>query len=171
MTTRLPASLVVGSTALPLERLASRKRRWKLPCCVLAAALLSSCATEEPPAAGETTFAAEADYVGGEQCSACHMAETELWRGSHHDLAMAAASPASVSGDFDDAQLTYNGITSEFFVRDGVYRVRTDGPGRCAHRVRDHTRVRGRAVAAVPRRVSRRPLPDPQHCLGFAFGR
>ena len=128
MTTRLPASLVVGSTALPLERLASRKRRWKLPCCVLAAALLSSCATEEPPAAGETTFAAEADYVGGEQCSACHMAETELWRGSHHDLAMAVASPASISGDFNNAQFTYNGITSEFFVRDGVYRVRTDGP-------------------------------------------
>ena len=95
---------------------------------VLAAALLAGCATEEPPAAGENTVAVQADYVGGEQCSACHLAETELWRGSHHDLAMAVASPASISGDFNDAQFTYNGITSEFFLRDGVYRVRTDGP-------------------------------------------
>lgn len=95
---------------------------------VLAAALLVGCTVEEPPAAGETAVEARADYVGGQLCTACHMAEAELWRGSHHDLAMAAASPATVSGDFDNAQFTYNGVTSEFFVRDGVYRVRTDGP-------------------------------------------
>ncbi len=95
---------------------------------VLAAALLVGCTTEEPTAAGETAVEARADYVGGQLCTACHMAEAELWRGSHHDLAMAAASPASISGDFNNAQFTYNGITSEFFVRDGVYRVRTDGP-------------------------------------------
>ena len=95
---------------------------------VLAAALLVGCTAEDPPAAGETAVEARADYVGGQPCTACHMAEAELWRGSHHDLAMAAASPASVSGDFDNAQFTYNGVTSEFFIRDGVYRVRTDGP-------------------------------------------
>ena len=71
---------------------------------------------------------ARAEYVGGQQCAACHMAETELWRGSHHDLAMAAANADTVSGDFDDAQLTYNSVTSEFFIRDGAYHVRTDGP-------------------------------------------
>ena len=95
---------------------------------VLAAVLLAGCAADEPPPAGENAVATQAEYVGGEQCSACHMAEAELWRGSHHDLAMAAASPASISGDFNDAQFTYNGVTSEFHVRDGVYRVRTDGP-------------------------------------------
>ena len=95
---------------------------------VLAAVLLAGCAAEEPPATEENAVAAQADYVGGEQCSACHLAEAELWRGSHHDLAMAAANPASISGDFNNAQFTYNGVTSEFFVRDGVYRVRTDGP-------------------------------------------
>ena len=95
---------------------------------LFAAMLLAGCVAEEPSATGENAAAAQAGYVGGEQCSACHMAEAELWRGSHHDLAMAAASPESVSGDFNGAQFTYNGVTSEFFVRDGVYRVRTDGP-------------------------------------------
>ncbi len=96
---------------------------------LLMTALLSGCGAEAPPPeAVEAVAAAQAEYAGGQQCAACHMAETELWRGSHHDLAMAAASPDTVSGDFDDAQFTYNGVTSEFFVRDGAYRVRTDGP-------------------------------------------
>ncbi len=98
------------------------------PIAVPLAALLAGCAGEEPAAADETVAAARADYVGGAQCAGCHGAEAELWQGSHHDLAMGVADPASVKGDFNDAQFTYNGITSEFFVRDGAYRVRTDGP-------------------------------------------
>ncbi len=95
---------------------------------VALAALLAGCASEDPPSADENAVAATADYVGGESCSGCHMAEAELWRGSHHDLAMAVAGPTSIRGDFSNAQFTYNGITSEFMVRDGAYRVRTDGP-------------------------------------------
>ena len=95
---------------------------------VLAAVVLAGCTSGEPPALDEIPAEVQADYVGGELCAACHMTEAELWRGSHHDLAMAVASPASVSGDFNGARFTYNGVTSEFFVRDGVYRVRTDGP-------------------------------------------
>ena len=95
---------------------------------LLLAALLLGCGTDTQPPDGEFTAEVQDDYVGGEQCAACHMAEAELWRGSHHDLAMAAASQASVSGDFNDARFTHEGVTTEFFIRDGAYRVRTDGP-------------------------------------------
>ena len=102
------------------------KSRWRG---LLVAALLPGCGADSPPPAADDPAAmAQAEYVGGQQCAACHMAEAGLWQGSHHDLAMAAASADTVSGDFDGAQLTYNGVTSEFFVRDGAYRVRTDGP-------------------------------------------
>jgi tetratricopeptide (TPR) repeat protein len=68
------------------------------------------------------------DYVGSTRCGDCHQAEYAAWKGSHHDLAMAAATPATVRGDFDDAQFTAHGITSRFYRKDGGYRVRTDGP-------------------------------------------
>ena len=95
---------------------------------VPAAILLAGCASDAPPAQPAPTADMRASYVGGERCAACHMAEAELWRGSHHDLAMAVANPASVVGDFNDARFTYNEVASEFFVRDSRYWVRTDGP-------------------------------------------
>ena len=67
-------------------------------------------------------------YVGRETCAGCHAAETELWEGSHHDLAMQPASASTVLGDFDDRTFDYAGVTSTFFERDGSYFVRTDGP-------------------------------------------
>ncbi|GMR22545.1 MAG: tetratricopeptide repeat protein [Acidobacteriota bacterium] len=67
-------------------------------------------------------------YVGRETCAGCHAAETELWEGSHHDLAMQRAGASTVLGDFDEATFDYAGVTSTFFERDGSYFVRTDGP-------------------------------------------
>jgi Flp pilus assembly protein TadD len=68
------------------------------------------------------------DWVGVEGCEGCHEDETELWRGSHHDLAMAEATEETVLGDFAEASFTYNGVTSRFFRKDGAFVVRTDGP-------------------------------------------
>ncbi len=34
---------------------------------------------------------AQATYVGGQSCAACHKPEYDLWSGSHHDLAMQMA--------------------------------------------------------------------------------
>ncbi|HTE06243.1 MAG TPA: tetratricopeptide repeat protein [Planctomycetota bacterium] len=48
--------------------------------------------------------------------------------GSHHQLAMQAASEQSVLGDFSDASFEHAGVTSTFFRRDGAFLVRTDGP-------------------------------------------
>ena len=86
-------------------------------------ALLAQCSgpaemvNDEPPT-----------YVGQETCAGCHAAESELWEGSHHDLAMQPASSSTVLGDFDDQTFDYAGVTSTFFERDGSYFVRTDGP-------------------------------------------
>ena len=70
----------------------------------------------------------EATFVGLAACADCHSLETRLWQGSHHDLAMQEVSQRTVLGDFDDAEVTYNEITSRFFNRDGKYYVNTDGP-------------------------------------------
>jgi tetratricopeptide (TPR) repeat protein len=45
-----------------------------------------------------------ARYVGRGKCAECHQAETALWSGSDHDLAMGEATPATVLGNFDDQE-------------------------------------------------------------------
>jgi len=37
-------------------------------------------------------------FVGSEKCKECHKAEYDRWKGSHHDLAMAAASEKNRAG-------------------------------------------------------------------------
>jgi len=71
---------------------------------------------------------ATASYVGGKSCAGCHAKEYEVWRGSHHDLAMQEASDKTVLGNFADAKFSYAGIGSTFFKRDGKFFVNTDGP-------------------------------------------
>ncbi|MEX0820360.1 MAG: multiheme c-type cytochrome, partial [Pirellulaceae bacterium] len=67
-------------------------------------------------------------YVGRQTCIQCHQQEAKLWEGSHHDLAMDLATPKSVLGNFEDAELTHYGVTSRMFRRDGKYLVHTEGP-------------------------------------------
>ena len=71
---------------------------------------------------------ATATYVGSRTCAECHRTEAELWHDSHHDLAMDWATPDSVLGDFNDAELTHFGVTSRMFRRDGKYMIHTEGP-------------------------------------------
>ncbi len=70
----------------------------------------------------------ERGYVGVAVCGECHQKEMDLWKGSHHDLAMKEATPDTVLGDFNDAEITVHGVTSRFFRRDGHFFVHTDGP-------------------------------------------
>ncbi len=74
------------------------------------------------------SLAGAADYVGISQCVACHKAQTELWTGSHHDLAMQHATDKTVLADFNNTQFTYAGITSSFYKKNNNFMVRTDGP-------------------------------------------
>jgi len=94
------------------------------------AAHLAGC---EQPAETPSSFSSAeesrvAEYVGGQQCAACHGAETDAWLGSHHDLAMQVADSSTVLGDFANAEFNYNGVRTEFTRRGSEYWVRTDGP-------------------------------------------
>ena len=68
------------------------------------------------------------EYSDGVACKSCHEEQYREWQGSHHDLAMAAASPESVLGDFDNGEFGHFAVTSRFFMDEGRYMVHTDGP-------------------------------------------
>ncbi len=71
---------------------------------------------------------AERGFVGVVACGECHPKELALWRGSYHDRAMTLATPETVRGDFEEADISAHGVTSRFFRRDGEFLVSTDGP-------------------------------------------
>ncbi len=92
----------------------------------LAVLLAAGCGSD--PASTPGAEHAEARYVGGETCAACHAAEAAAWRGSHHDLAMQVATDATVLGDFANATAEHGGATWTFY-RDGdAFRVRAPLP-------------------------------------------
>lgn len=76
-----------------------------------------------------TADAADQDFVGSVTCATCHPREYDTWLGSHHDRAMAEATPQTVLGDFGSVELSAHGVTSTFYEQDGHFFVRTDGPG------------------------------------------
>ena len=67
------------------------------------------------------------NYVGTASCGGCHADELQQWRGSHHDLAMQAATATSVLGDFNNASFNHNGVVTRFFKKDDEFWVNTDG--------------------------------------------
>ena len=75
----------------------------------------------------ETTPAEPASYVGRQACARCHEQQLDLWRGSHHDLAMQVADETTVLGDFDDATFTHFGVETTFYKSDGKFYARTEG--------------------------------------------
>jgi len=86
-----------------------------------------------PPAPAATAQPPAPAYAGAAACRGCHQKEFDGWQGSHHDLAMQAATDKTVLGNFDNAKFAYAGTTSTFFRRDGKFFVNTDGPdGRLA---------------------------------------
>ncbi len=103
--------------------------RYKWLLAIAAIAALTACGDRaEPDESATETPAAPLSFVGGKACEPCHVAEYELWKGSHHDLAMQIVDETTVLGDFDGAQFTHFGVTSTFFQRDGKFFARTDGP-------------------------------------------
>jgi predicted CXXCH cytochrome family protein len=90
--------------------------------------LLAACDASRPPPADALEQPAAPAFAGGASCVDCHAREAASWRDSHHDRAMQVAGESSVLGDFDDAEFTYNGVTSAFSRRGDRFFVRTDGP-------------------------------------------
>jgi len=54
-------------------------------------------------------------YVGDQNCVSCHKKEVDLWKGSHHDLAMQIANESTVLGNFDDHKMTIDGVGYFFY--------------------------------------------------------
>lgn len=67
------------------------------------------------------TAAAPAQWVDEQLCQGCHAAAFQAWQGSHHSLAMQAATDASVRGDFHQRTFSSDTETSHFFRKDGAF--------------------------------------------------
>jgi len=74
-----------------------------------------------------TVAEAPATFVDERSCAQCHAVQAQSWAGSHHDLAMQEATPATVLGDFANASFTKDGVHTRFFQRDGKFWIRADG--------------------------------------------
>jgi cytochrome c553 len=72
-------------------------------------------------------------FVGAPTCGVCHEDQLKRWTGSHHQVAMQAATDATVLGDFNRVRFTNAGVASTFFRRGGKFMVRTDGPDGALH--------------------------------------
>jgi len=67
-------------------------------------------------------------FVGAQACAECHRAQFDVWKGSHHALAMQPAATATVLGDFSGKSLEHFGVTTTFLRNGDQFMVRTDGP-------------------------------------------
>jgi len=72
----------------------------------------------EPASTPAAPTQAEPGYVGSAACAECHAREAAAFEGSHHDLAMEAASPDTLLGDFAYARAAA-ASTSPRFLREG----------------------------------------------------
>ena len=80
------------------------------------------------PAEAEAQKKAPAKFARAEACAGCHASEADRWKNSHHAKAMQEATPTNVLGDFANATLAHDGVTTTFS-RDGEkFKVRTEGP-------------------------------------------
>ncbi|RMF43651.1 MAG: hypothetical protein D6753_04590 [Planctomycetota bacterium] len=93
--------------------------------CVWSCCQLCGCRSQQ---SSEPFDLSQASYVGSQVCAECHREQVELYRGSHHDMAMQPANPQTVRANFDNVEIEHHGIVSRAY-RDGDrYMIRTEGP-------------------------------------------
>lgn len=66
-------------------------------------------------------------YIGDQQCKNCHASQYNDWLKSDHFKAMEKPTDSTVSGNFNQASYTADGVTSTFFKRDGKFIINTQG--------------------------------------------
>ena len=72
-------------------------------------------------------------YVGSDRCAACHKPAFDKWKVSNHALAMQAARPETVLGDFSGATFPHRGKTWRFYRRGEKFLVDAEGPDGALH--------------------------------------
>ncbi|MGY2167483.1 tetratricopeptide repeat protein [Pseudomonas gingeri] len=80
-----------------------------------------------PPAVAQAPAAPVAQMVDEQQCQGCHAPQAKDWQGSHHQLAMQAATAETVLGDFADVSVNLEQQQTRFFRRDQDFWVNTQG--------------------------------------------
>jgi len=68
------------------------------------------------------------EFVGSEQCQACHKKEFSAWQGSHHDMSMKHADKQSVLGNFDNVSFSDAGKVNKFYKDKNQFWVNIKGP-------------------------------------------
>ena len=63
-------------------------------------------------------------YVGDQNCVSCHEKENDLWKGSHHDLAMQVANDSTVLGDFNNVKKVIDGVKYHFYKQNNKFLVK-----------------------------------------------
>ena len=69
-----------------------------------------NCSKDQP----QIEDAPDGGFVGEQTCRSCHEQQYTLWKGSHHDWAMAEAADSTVLGDFNDVQVSLDGVDYTF---------------------------------------------------------
>lgn len=109
----------------PLRLVKPSRKLWVLATLVVAICglLLAVNALNSESAAGEPMESNT--FVGDASCQTCHTKETADWKASDHFKAMLPATDSTVLGDFNNATLTADGVTSTFYRKDGDFYINT----------------------------------------------
>lgn len=79
------------------------------------------------PDLGRLAAFAPEGHVGSRACASCHGAQAEGWAASHHAMAMAAATPSTVAGDFSGVGVSDMGARARFFREGERFLVEAEG--------------------------------------------
>lgn len=80
--------------------------------------------TSTPVARSPASYA----LVDESPCAGCHQPQFKSWQGSHHHLAMQAATDATVLADFSGSTFKDQNGSSRFFREQGKFLIETTGP-------------------------------------------
>ncbi|WP_282438160.1 tetratricopeptide repeat protein [Ensifer adhaerens] len=83
--------------------------------------------TAPSAAAADPLVALHEGFVDEKTCTSCHAEEAAAFAKSHHAKAMSLTDDKTVRADFNNTRFERDGISAEFFRRDGRFFVRTEG--------------------------------------------
>ena len=67
------------------------------------------------------------EFIGVQSCKGCHAKQYDDWLRSDHFMAMQPPTDSTVKGNFNNASLAADGVTSRFFKKDGKFFINTQG--------------------------------------------